>query len=274
MELKREAIGLIAGSRSLPFLFADEAKRLGVQRVVAVGFEGETDPALSRHVDELVWVKVGQLGRLIKAFSDRGVRECVMLGQVAPKNLYLVRPDLRGAALLMRLKERNAHSIFGGIADELAKDGVTLVSATPWMSRYMTREGLELGRRLKADHLEDVAYGLRIVREIARLEIGQLCVVKEGTTLAVEGFEGTDECLRRGGALAGPKGGAIAVKIAKENHDMRFDIPCIGLKTLEVCAEAGIRALAIEPERSLLLEREQWEPKLKGWGLSVLSVRM
>lgn len=270
--LSRDSIGLIAGSRELPFLFAEEAKRHRVKRIVAVGFEGETDPALAERVDELIWVKVGQLGKLIQAFVKRGVAECVMLGQVAPKNLYLVRPDLRGASLLFRLKEKNAHTIFGGIADELAKDGVTLVTAAPWMERHMPAGGLELGKPVSSSLRQEIAFGLKIAREMGRLEVGQLAIVKEGSVLAVEGFEGTDECLKRGGILAGPKGGAVAVKIAKDDHDMRFDIPCVGYRTFEVCHEAGIRVLAIEGGRSLLLERPRWETELRRWGISFLTV--
>src|SRR5215216_2278931 len=122
-----ESLGLIAGNRSLPLLFARQARQQGINRIVAVGFEGETDPILASLVDDLVWLKVGQLSKLISAFTDRGVSRCVMLGQIAPKNLYDLRPDLRAVGMLFRLKEKNAHTIFGAIADELQKDGVQLV---------------------------------------------------------------------------------------------------------------------------------------------------
>lgn len=198
-----ESIGIIAGNRSLPLLFARQARAAGVKRLVAVAFEGETDPAIAALVDEVVWVKVGQLAKMIAAFTDRGVKQCVMLGQIAPKNLYHVRPDLRGMAVLFKLKERNAHTIFGAIADELQKDGVELIEATPWLQPLMPGAGFQLGRKLSAEQREDVAYGFGIAKEISRLEIGQLVVVKAGTVLAVEGFEGTDKCLARGGSSAG-----------------------------------------------------------------------
>lgn len=251
-----ESIGIIAGNRSLPLLFARQARAAGVKRLVAVAFEGETDPAIAALVDEVVWVKVGQLAKMIAAFTDRGVKQCVMLGQIAPKNLYHVRPDLRGMAVLFKLKERNAHTIFGAIADELQKDGVELIEATPWLQPLMPGAGFQLGRKLSAEQREDVAYGFGIAKEISRLEIGQLVVVKAGTVLAVEGFEGTDKCLARGGELAGKDGGAVAVKVAKLNHDMRFDIPCIGPLTLETCARSGVAVLALEAGKSLLLEQE------------------
>lgn len=221
--------------------------------------EGETDPALAALVDEVVWLKVGQVGKMIRAFTDRGIRQCVMLGLIAPRNLFDVRPDLRGVSLLMRLKEKNAHSIFGGIADELAKDGVELISAAPWLTSIMPGPGYHAGPKPDAAQREDVAFGYRIAKEIARLEIGQSVVVKRGTVLAVEGFEGTDRCLTRGGELAGRDGGAVAVKVAKKNHDIRFDLPCVGPTTLEVCAAHGIRTLALEARMTLLLDKDDLE---------------
>lgn len=252
-------VGLIAGSRSLPLLFARQARALGVRRIVAVAFENETDPALAGLVDEIVWLRVGQLAKMIGAFTERGVRHCVMAGQIAPKNLFNLRPDLRAGMMLLRLKERNAHTLFGAIADELQKDGVELIAATPWLRPLMPGAGFELGPKLTAEQRADVDFGYRIAKEISRLEIGQTVVVKHGTVLAVEGFEGTDACLMRGGTLAGKDGGAVAVKVAKEKHDLRFDIPCIGRQTVETCANAGIAVLAVEAGQTLLLEREEVE---------------
>ena len=251
-----ESIGLIAGNRSLPLMFARQARAMGMKRIVAVAFEGETDQSITSSVDEVVWVKVGQLSKMIDAFTDRNVKQCVMLGQIAPKNLYDVRPDLRAMGVLFKLKERNAHSIFGAIADELKKDGVTLIEATPWLQPLMPGAGFTLGRKLTEEQRADVEFGFRIAKEVSKLEIGQLVVVKEGTVLAVEGFEGTDKCLARGGELAGKNGGAVAVKVAKLNHDMRFDVPCLGPKTLETCASSGVAVLAFESGRSLVLEQE------------------
>ena len=251
-------LGLIAGSKSLPLLFAREARREG-RRLVAVAFEGETSPELASLVDEVVWLRVGQLGKLIAAFTDRGVHECVMLGQIAPKNLFDLRPDLRAMALLFRLKEKNAHTIFGGIADELQKDGVTLIEPLRWLRPWMPAGGYVIGPKLTEEQREDVGFGLRIAKEISRLEIGQSVVVKRGTVLAVEGFEGTDACLERGGKLAGKDGGAVAVKVAKAGHDLRFDLPCIGPRTVEACAANGVSVLAVEAGRTLLLDQPELE---------------
>lgn len=256
MNLALESLGLIAGNRSLPLEFARLARAAGVKRLVAVAFENETDPELAKLVDEIVWLRVGQLGKMISVFTDRNVNQCVMVGQIAPKNLFDLRPDLRAMTLLFKLKEKNAHTIFGAIADELKKDGVELVEATPWLAPLMPAGGFLLGPKLATEQREDVEFGFRIAKEVSRLEIGQLVVVKNGTVLAVEGFEGTDKCLARGGELAGKDGGAVAVKVAKEKHDLRFDIPCFGARTLETCAAAKISVLAVEAGKALLLERE------------------
>jgi len=267
-----ETLGLIAGNRSLPLVLAREARDAGVQRLVAAAFEKETDPHLEALVDEMEWLRVGQLGKLVEMFQKHGVTQCVMVGQIAPKNLFDLRPDLRALKLLTSLKEKNAHSIFGGIADELAKDGITLIEATPWLQTAMPAAGFRLGPEPNAAQQADIEYGLHIAKEVSKLEIGQSVIVKEGTVLAVEGFEGTDSCLQRGGELAGKHGGAVAVKVAKENHDLRFDIPCLGERTLETCASAGIRVIAFEAGRTLLLDREAVEALAQRHKITVTAV--
>jgi UDP-2,3-diacylglucosamine hydrolase len=267
-----DSLGIIAGNRSLPLAFAREARRQGVKKLVAVAVEGETDPVLASLVDEIVWLKVGQLSRMITAFTSRGIKRCVMVGQVAPKNLFNLRPDLRALGLLLRLREKNAHTIFGAIADELKRDGVELIEATPWLKPLMPAAGFRLGPRLSEAQRADVEFGFRIAKEVSRLEIGQTVLVKDGVVLAVEAFEGTDKCLARGGGLAGPTGGAVAVKVAKEKHDLRFDIPCLGPQTLETCAAAHIAVLAFEAGRSLLLEQETCERLAEDHNIAVTTV--
>jgi DUF1009 family protein len=268
-----KTLGIIAGNRSLPFLLAREARAAGI-RLVAAGFHNETDPALTEEVDILEWVKVGQLGKLIEIFKKHQVTQCVMVGQIAPKNLFDLRPDLRAVKLLWGLKEKNAHTIFGGIAAELEKDGITLIEATPWLRPHMPGPEFLLGPGLKDDERDDISFGFGIAKEVSRLEIGQLVVVKNGTVLAVEGFEGTDACLARGGSLAGAKGGAVAVKVARENHDFRFDIPCVGQRTIETCIQHGIRVLAIESEKTLLLEKDSVEQLARKHKISITTVNL
>ena len=267
-----QSLGIIAGNRSLPVEFAKQARKAGIKRLVAAAFEGETDPELGSFVDEIVWLKVGQLSKMIAVFSQRQIRHCVMAGQIAPKNLYDLRPDLRAMALLWRVKEKNAHTIFRAIAEEMKKDGVELIEATPWLKPLMPPRGLQLGPKLTSAQTADIELGLRIAKEISRLEIGQTVVVKGGTVLAVEGFEGTDKCLERGGELAGKAGGAVAVKVAREKHDLRFDIPCLGPQTLESCARARISALGFEADKTILLEQPTCETLARRHKISVLTI--
>lgn len=267
-----DSLGIIAGSKSLPLLIAREARASGIKKIVAVAFEGETDQSIAELADKVIWLKVGQLSRLISAFKDEGIKRCVMAGQIAPSNLFNLRPDLRAVSLLLRLKEKNAHTIFGGIADELQKDGVQLIEATPWLKPNMPAAGFLIGRKLSSEQNEDVQYGFQIAKEVARLEIGQCVVVKNGTVLAVEGFEGTNACLERGGSLAGKKGGAVAVKVAKPSHDLRFDIPCIGKQTIEIAARAGINVLALEAGKTVLLEENEVREAARKQEVTILTV--
>ena len=177
----------------------------------------------------------------------------------------------RAMGLLFKLKERNAHSIFTAIGAELEKDGIALISALPWLEPLMPGPGFQMGPAPSAEQASDVQFGFRIAKEIARLDIGQTVVVKNGTVLAVEGLEGTDECLVRGGKLAGKDGGAVAVKVTKPSHDMRFDIPCIGAKTLEACRGAGISVLAFEAKRTLLLDEAESQQLTRKNKLSLVS---
>ena len=266
-----ETLGLIAGNRGLPLLLARQARQLGVKRLVAVAFQGETDPQLAGLVDEIVWVRVGQLGALIAALKHHQVRQCVMVGQIAPRNLFEVRPDLRALSLLFKLKERNAHTLFGAVVAELQKEGIEVIEPTPWLRPFMPGAGFRLGPALRRSHRADVAFGFRIAKEVARLDIGQTVVVKAGTVLAVEGFEGTDQCVARGGDLAGPAGGAVAVKVAKPHHDLRFDIPCIGLQTIQTCLAHRVAVLAMEADRTLLLDQDEIKARLRGAPLTVVA---
>ncbi len=267
-----ETLGIIAGDLSLPLVLAQQARALGVRRVVAVGFEGLSNRALEPLVDDMLWLRLGQTAKMIDAFKERGVKHCVMVGKIAPKSFFDARPDLRTIAAVLKLKEKNAHTLFGAFADELQKDGIKLVEPTPWLQPLMPGPEYQAGPKLSDGQREDVAFGFRIAKEISRLEIGQCVVVKRGAVLAVEGFEGTDKCLARGGELSGKDGGAAAVKVAKEKHDMRWDIPCLGPLTIETCAAARLAVLAFEAHKTLLLERDQVEALAKKHKIAVMSI--
>ncbi len=248
-------LGLIAGNGIYPATVVRHARRAGVAHVAVAAFENETDPALAAEVDACEWMRVGQLGRLIKFFKAQGVTEAIMAGQIAPKNLFDLRPDLRTLVMLGKLRERNAESIFGAIADELAKDGIALLPATTFLEELLPGPGPVFGPVPGRRQMADIDYGFRIAKETSRLDIGQTVVVKKGTVLAVEAFEGTDECVKRGGALS-RDGGATVAKVSKPRQDFRFDVPVVGPRTLETAVAAGVRCLVIEAGRTLLLDAE------------------
>ncbi len=249
-----ESIGLIAGAGIYPILFAKSAREKGVRRIVTTAFFQETHPEIEKHVDELEWIRVGQLARMIQFFRDRGVRHAVMAGQIAPRNLFQLRPDFKALLLLAKLKERNAESIFGAIANELANAGIHLLPATTHLEEALANEGRIAGPRPVGRALGDIEFGVRIAREISRLDIGQTVLVRNGTVLAVEGFDGTNETIRRGGKLG--RGHAVMVKVSKPKQDMRFDVPVIGERTIQVARDSGVRVVAVEAGRTLLLDKK------------------
>jgi len=249
-----ETLGIIAGNGVYPSLLADAARRAGIKKIVAAAFTDETDDRLAAKADEIHWMRVGQLGKLISSFRNAGVANAIMAGQIAPKNLFDLRPDWKTLLLLARLKRRNAESIFAAIGDELGRAGITLLPATSFLEDCLAPAGLIAGRKLSRREEDDITFGFEIGREVSRLDIGQTVIVKNGTVLAVEGFEGTNETIKRGGALGGKN--AIMVKVAKPGQDMRFDVPVIGVATIEVAAETHLRVIAIEAHRTLLLEKE------------------
>jgi DUF1009 family protein len=249
-----QILGIIAGNGVYPRILADAARKAGVKRIVAAAFTNETDPKIAQHVDLVEWLRVGQLGRLLKIFREQNVHHAIMAGQIAPKNLFDLRPDAKALLVLAKLKERNAESIFSAIADELAKVEVELLPATSFLDDSVASKGLIAGSKLSRREEEDVDFGWKIAKEIARLDIGQTVIVKNGTVLAVEAFEGTNEAIKRGGALA--RKDAVMIKVAKPKQDMRFDVPVIGIETIKVARESKIRVIAIEAGKTLLLDCE------------------
>lgn len=250
-----QTLGLIAGNGIYPETMARAARAGGVTKLVAAAFVDETDPRLADLVDAIEWMRVGQLGKMIKFFKREGVSEAVMVGQIAPRNLFDLRPDLRTLKMLSRVKERNAESLFGGIAAELEKDGIILRPATLFLDHLLPGPGPVCGPALSERQLSDADFGFRIAKEVSRLDIGQTVVVKKGTVLAVEAFEGTNEALKRGGALG--KGEAMMVKVSKPRQDLRFDVPVVGPATIETAAGAGVSAIVIEAGMTLLLGKDE-----------------
>ncbi len=250
-----DTLAIVAGNGSYPFAMACGARKAGVKRIVAASFTDETSSTLAAEVDDIEWLRVGQLGKLLKYLEKSGTRHAVMAGQIAPKNLFDLRPDFKALFLLARLKRRNAETIFAAIGDEMKKIGVELLPATTFMDDHLAPAGLIAGPKIKSRVEDDLRYGHDIAKEVSRLDIGQTVLVKNGTVLAVEGFEGTNECIKRGGALG--RGDAVMVKVSKPDQDLRFDVPVIGPVTLESCRDAGVRIIGIEAGSTIILERDR-----------------
>ncbi len=247
-------IGIIAGNGVYPETFARAARTSGEDiQLVAAAFTGETKPEFTEEVDVIQWFKVGQLGKMIKFFVEQGVTETIMVGQISPNNLFNFRPDLRTIAVLARLKERNAESLFGAIGEELSKEGMPLISAITFLEEGLAKSGHMYGPKLKDQAAYDAEYGFKIAKESSRLDIGQSVIVREGTVLAVEAFEGTNACIARGGKLGREKNVTLA-KVSKPNQDFRFDVPVIGPQTIEKCKQSGVRQIAIETGCTLILD--------------------
>lgn len=268
----QRTIGVIAGNGIYPEEFVAAARRSEPEtRLAVAAFEGETEGKLAEMVDSIEWFRVGQLGKMIKWFRSEGALEAVMVGQIAPKNLFDLRPDLRTLILLARVRERNAESLFGAIGDELAKDGIELLPATTFLEDHLASAGPVAGPRPGKRQLADIEFGFRIAKESSRLDIGQSVVVRHGTVLAVEAFEGTNACIRRGGELGNGRDVTL-VKVSKPEQDFRFDVPVIGPATIATCAEAGVTMIAVEAGRTLVLGREELEAACEQEKISVYGV--
>lgn len=244
---------LIAGGGAYPRLVIEGARAAGVGRIAMAFFEGETDPALCANVDEVYRMRVGQMGKLLDAARKSGAAGAIMAGQIAPGHLFDLRPDFKALVILAKLRERNAESLFGAVSAELERIGVPVLSAVTFLEDHVATCGPMAGPALKPRNLADLEFGHRIAKETSRLDVGQTVVVKNGTVLAVEAFEGTNEAIRRGGKLG--RGGATLVKVSKPAQDMRFDVPVVGERTLQVAAESGIKVIGVEAGRTLLLDR-------------------
>ncbi|MGQ9812475.1 MAG: LpxI family protein [Dissulfurimicrobium sp.] len=248
-------VGLIAGGGQFPILCA-RAARLKGRKVIAIAHKGETLPELGNDVDAIEWISIGQLGRLIKILKDAGVSEAIFVGTITKKRIFIdVRPDLRALNLWRRLDKRLDDSILRAIAAEIESEGIKVLPSTFFMHDILMPDGVLTRKKPSASQVEDIEFGLRLAKKIGALDIGQCVVVKDKVILAVEAIEGTDETILRGGRLGGP--GAVVVKICKPFQDTRFDLPSVGLGTIERMAEVGAEVLAVESGRALLFDRDQ-----------------
>ena len=248
-------LGLIAGNGRFPFLVLEGARRAGVEVAVAAIRE-ETDREIERVAERVAWVGIGQLGRMIRFFKREGVEKAIMAGQVKHVQIFSgALPDVRMLKMLLSLPRRNTDALIGGVAAELAREGIELIDSTYFLKDQLPAEGVLTRRAPSASERADIEYGLEVAREIARLDLGQTIVVRARACVAVEAMEGTDETVRRAGRLA--RGRLTVVKVAKPNQDMRFDVPVVGLPTVETMAEAGATCLCLTAGKTLIFDREE-----------------
>jgi DUF1009 family protein len=249
--------GLIAGNGRFPFLVLEGAREVGVEMAVAAIRE-ETDPQIEQFADSIEWIGVGQLGRLIRFFRNEGVGQVIMAGQVRHVQIFKLSalPDLRMARMLARLKRRNTDALIGAIADELESEGIRLIDSTTYLQPLLARTGVLTRRAPGKQELADMEYGHEVALELARLDLGQTIVVKNQAVVALEAMEGTDATIRRASELV--KGRPLTViKVAKPNQDMRFDVPVIGLQTIETLHACNVTAISITADKTLIFDREE-----------------
>ncbi len=265
-----EKIGLIAGKGQFPFLCAQAARRRGLQ-VVAVAHRDETDPTLAEQVDQLHWVYVGQLGKIIRIFKSAGVHQALMAGGINRGRLFKhFRPDLRAISLIRRVGPGHDDRLLRAVADELEGEGISIAPATMFLEELMATPG-PLGRHQPTpNQMKDIDYGFKMAKEIGRLDIGQCAVVRHQVVVALEAVEGTDETIRRGGRLAGP--GAVVVKVCKPGQDLRFDLPAVGLGTIAAMQEVGAKVLAVEAGKTLIFDRADMLKRADQAGIVVWGV--
>jgi DUF1009 family protein len=265
----QEPLGIIAGRGVYPRMLARSARKQGVPRISAVAFRRETDPVIEQLADDVQWLRVGQLKAMLDYFQATGVSQVVMAGQIAPHNLFRLRPDRMAWELLAGLPQRNAHTIFGAIGDRLRDIGIELKSASTFMEDAMPGPGRLTRRGPTEREKVDIALGLTVGHQTSALDIGQTVAVKEGVVLAVEAFEGTDATIRRAGKLGGP--GAIVIKVAKRGHDMRFDIPVVGERTIRVMRTAHAGGLALQAKRCILLDPDRVVALADRFGMCIVA---
>ena len=261
-----EKLGLIAGNGRFPFLILDAAKSRGYE-VVVVAIKEETFPEIETHGAAAVhWMSLGELSKLIETFKREGVHRAIMAGQVKHKQIFSsIRPDWRLAKLLLSLTTRNTDSLLGAVAKVLADEGITLESSTSLLEPLLARAGVLTGRAPDQQEIADIAYGRDVARHLAQYDIGQTVVIAGAACVAVEAMEGTDATIERAGnIMAALEQDAstlsrrlTVVKVAKPKQDMRFDVPVIGVKTIEVMQRAGAACLAIDAGKCLLLDGER-----------------
>ena len=265
-----DKIGIIAGGGQFPLQFAKSAQKQGI-KVYAAAHRDETDEALINLTEQLIWVKLGQLGRIVSFFKKEGITKTVFVGSITKTNIFRdIRPDLKGLGLWNKINIKQDDAILRAVAGQLAKDGIAVVASTQYVPELLFPKGVLTRKKLTTEQKNDIVFGWKIAREIGQLDIGQCVVVRNQTVLAVEAIEGTDAAIRRGGSHGKEK--AVVIKVRKPEQDLRFDLPAIGEKTIASMQEVKAAVLAVEAEFALLFDRESVIRAANAAGIVIVGV--
>jgi len=264
-------IGLIAGNRKFPIIIASEAKRK-YYSVVAIAIKGETSLRLSKFVEKIYWIGLDEFSKIIDVLQNENITEVVMAGQISPHHLF--SPKLRTSAeisnLLDSLKDERADTIFGAIAKRIEERGIRVLNSTFLLGEFLPQKGILTKKEPGFSHWEDIHLGFNIAKEIANLDIGQTVAIKDKAIVAIEALEGTDNLIKRAGRIT--RQGAIIIKVSKPAQDMRFDVPVVGLNTIEHLIRARAAGLAIEAKKTLFIDQKPALKLANKKGLFVVTV--
>lgn len=263
-------LGLIAGNGRFPLIFTEAAQAEGVE-IIAVAHEGETPPEMATLLPAVTWIHVGELGKMLETFHQAGITEAVMAGGISKAGaLAHFQPDARGMQFISRLSSLKDDVILRGVAQELESEGISIVESTRFLASLLPSDGLLTSTEPNAQQWEDIRFGFRVAKEIGRWDIGQSVVVKRGTVLAVEGVEGTNATIRRGGTLGGA--GTVVVKVSKPQQDLRFDVPAVGPETISVMQEVNASVLALETGKTLMLDKSLFLQAANAAAVSIVAL--
>lgn len=265
-----KTLGIIAGNGRFPILVLKEARQQGL-RIAVCGIEKEAEPALQKMADAFLWVKIGELKKLVKFFRAEGVHEAVMAGKIEKVRLFQenVKPDFEMVKVLMQTRDFKDDSLLGGIAKYLHEQGVDLMDSTLFIKDALPGPGVLGKRKPSKEIMETLRFGFKMAKSIAGLDIGQTVVVKKKSVLAVEAIEGTDLAIQRGAELGNGK--ICVVKVAKPNQDMRFDVPAVGLRTLKSLIHAKAEAFAFEAKKTIFMDRDELIEKADAAGICLVG---
>ncbi len=262
-------IGMISGNGRFPFLVAEEIKKQG-DRVITIALKEEADKSIEEKSDKTYWLSVGKLQKIIDALKENNVDTAVMVGQVKHAKIYsAITMDFRAMKIMGSLINKKTDTILGAVVREFEKDGISFLPSHIYLKHLLAEKGLIVGKKLNSDENKDAEFGFKMAKGIAGLDIGQTVVVKDKSVLAVESIEGTDECIKRAFCLGGEN--AIVAKVAKPNQDFRFDVPVIGVNTVDTLKNNKIRAMIIEAGSTLILDKEEVIKKAKDAGVTIIG---